>query len=71
MVACHVDSGLRTDGEIGFWHSREDAYKGGLGPWHKKARAAGRGLYEKIVFSTHRFTVLDGVEGYRFEDWKE
>ncbi|KAF2126364.1 hypothetical protein P153DRAFT_369081 [Dothidotthia symphoricarpi CBS 119687] len=54
-----------------FWHSREDAYKGGLGPWHKKARAAGRELYEKIVFSTHRFTVLEGVQGYRFEDWRE
>ncbi|KAJ4362474.1 hypothetical protein N0V83_010567 [Neocucurbitaria cava] len=54
-----------------FWHSREDAYKGGLGPWHKKARAAGRELYERIVFSTHRFTILDGAEEFRFEDWKE
>ncbi|KAG9191237.1 hypothetical protein G6011_09325 [Alternaria panax] len=53
-----------------FWHSREDAYKGGLGPWHRKARAAGRELYESIVFSTHRFTVTDGVEGYSFEEWK-
>jgi len=53
----------------GFWHTREDAYKGGLGPWHKKARAAGRELYESIVFTTHRFTVLDGAKGYRFEDW--
>ncbi|CAO2655334.1 Nn.00g103980.m01.CDS01 [Neocucurbitaria sp. VM-36] len=53
------------------WHSREDAYRGGLGPWHRKARAAGRELYERIVFSTHRFTVLDGAEGFRFEDWKE
>ncbi|KAL7773108.1 hypothetical protein CFE70_003072 [Pyrenophora teres f. teres 0-1] len=52
-----------------FWHSREDAYKGGLGPWHRKARAAGRELYESIVFTTHRFTVLDGAQGYRFEDW--
>ncbi|KAF1847146.1 uncharacterized protein K460DRAFT_392578 [Cucurbitaria berberidis CBS 394.84] len=54
-----------------FWHSREDAYKGGLGPWHKKARAAGRELYEQIVFSTHRLTLLDGAEDYRFEDWSE
>ncbi|RMZ71094.1 UPF0643 [Pyrenophora seminiperda CCB06] len=64
----------KTDGErrnlaTCFWHTREDAYKGGLGPWHKKARAAGRELYESIVFTTHRFTVLDGAEGYRFEDW--
>ncbi|KAI1545449.1 hypothetical protein PtrSN001A_002345 [Pyrenophora tritici-repentis] len=55
--------------EACFWHSREDAYKGGLGPWHRKARAAGRELYESIIFTTHRFTVLDGAEGYRFEDW--
>lgn len=53
-----------------FWHSRADAYQGGLGPWHKKARAAGRELYESIDFTTHRFTVLDGVLGYRFEAWK-
>ncbi|KAH8722422.1 hypothetical protein GQ44DRAFT_566293, partial [Phaeosphaeriaceae sp. PMI808] len=52
-----------------FWHSREDAYNGGRGPWHKKARAAGRELYEKIAFSTHKFTVLDGAEGFKFEDW--
>jgi hypothetical protein len=55
----------------GFWHSRADAYKGGLGPWHKKARAAGRELYETIVFSTWRLTVLHGVKGYRFEEWVE
>lgn len=54
----------------GFWHSRADAFQGGLGPWHKKARAAGRELYESIVFSTHRFTVLEGAVGYRFEEWK-
>ncbi|KAL6151780.1 hypothetical protein ACJQWK_10256 [Exserohilum turcicum] len=52
-----------------FWHSREDAYRGGLGPWHKKARAAGRELYENITFSTHWFTVLDEVKGYKFEDY--
>ncbi|USP81977.1 hypothetical protein yc1106_09251 [Curvularia clavata] len=52
-----------------FWHSREDAYRGGLGPWHKKARAAGRELYERIDFTTHWFTVLEGVKGYRFEDY--
>ncbi|KAH7113759.1 hypothetical protein B0J11DRAFT_619206 [Dendryphion nanum] len=54
-----------------FWHTREDAHLGGTGPWHKKARAAARELYESIVFSCHRFTVLDGAEGFEFEDWKE
>ena len=57
-------------GVIGFWHSREDAVRGGLGPWHRKARAAGRDLYESIEFSTFWFTVLDGCEGYRFEEYK-
>ncbi|CAN9330742.1 unnamed protein product [Alternaria alternata] len=53
-----------------FWHSREDAYKGGLGPWHKKARAAGRELYESIVFSTYQLIIKDGAEEYGFEDYK-
>ncbi|KAF2646121.1 hypothetical protein P280DRAFT_524821 [Massarina eburnea CBS 473.64] len=52
-----------------FWRSREDAYKGGLGPWHAKARAAGRTMYEHIRFSTHQFTVLDGAEEVSFEEW--
>ncbi|KAH9877895.1 hypothetical protein J1614_003112, partial [Plenodomus biglobosus] len=54
-----------------FWHSRADAFQGGLGAWHKKARAAGRELYESIAFSTHRFTVFDGANEFGFEDWKE
>ena len=61
----------RINDGVGFWHSREDAFQGGLGPWHKKARAAGRELYESIVFSTHRFTIFDGAEEFKFEDWKE
>ena len=55
----------------GFWRSRQDAYQGGLGPWHKKARAAGRTLYESIRFSTHRFTVTEGAGEIKFEDWVE
>ncbi|OAG02934.1 uncharacterized protein CC84DRAFT_1061420, partial [Paraphaeosphaeria sporulosa] len=54
-----------------FWRSREDAHLGGLGPWHKKARAAGRTMYESIRFSTHRFTITDGAEEIEFEDWEE
>ncbi|KAJ4356655.1 uncharacterized protein N0V89_004691 [Didymosphaeria variabile] len=66
----------KTDGErrnmaTCFWRSREDAHLGGLGPWHKKARAAGRTLYESIRFSTHRFTLTDGAEEIKFEDWEE
>jgi hypothetical protein len=54
---------------LGFWRSREDARLGGLGPWHKKARAAGKELYESIIFSTHRFSILDGADDLEFEDW--
>jgi hypothetical protein len=66
----------KTDGErrnlaTCFWHSREDAYRGGLGPWHKKARLAGKELYESIVFSTHRFTVEEGAKGWRLSEWVE
>lgn len=63
--------GMETNSKLGFWHSRADAFQGGLGPWHLKARAAGRELYESIVFSTHRFTIFDGARNFRFEEWKE
>jgi hypothetical protein len=56
--------------KLGFWRSREDARLGGLGPWHKKARMAGRELYETIVFSTHKFVILDGATDFTFEDWE-
>ncbi|KAF2011372.1 hypothetical protein BU24DRAFT_486081 [Aaosphaeria arxii CBS 175.79] len=64
-------NGERRNMATCFWRSREDAYAGGLGPWHKKARAAGRVLYESIVFSTHKFTILDDATDFRFEDWNE
>ncbi|KAF2205658.1 hypothetical protein GQ43DRAFT_269318 [Delitschia confertaspora ATCC 74209] len=54
-----------------FWRSKEDARKGGLGPWHKKARLAAREMYESFAFTTHQFTVLDNVSGFTFADWKE
>ncbi|OAL05366.1 hypothetical protein IQ06DRAFT_210668 [Phaeosphaeriaceae sp. SRC1lsM3a] len=64
----------KTDGErrnlaTCFWHSREDAYKGGLGPWHLKARRAGRELYEEIVFGTWKFTIQEGAKGWECVDW--
>ncbi|KAF2826027.1 hypothetical protein CC86DRAFT_293700 [Ophiobolus disseminans] len=54
-----------------FWHSRADAQAGGLGPWHKKARAAGRELYEHIAFSTWRFVITSGVREWRVEEVTE
>ena len=53
------------------WRSKEDARKGGLGPWHKKARFAARELYAEITFTSHQFTVGDGVKDWTFEDWVE
>ncbi|KAJ4984371.1 upf0643 domain-containing protein [Stagonosporopsis vannaccii] len=53
-----------------FWHSREDARKGGLGPWHAKARRAGRELYEQITFETVRFTVGEGAREWKVEEWE-
>ncbi|OCL03932.1 hypothetical protein AOQ84DRAFT_133773 [Glonium stellatum] len=51
------------------WRSKEDARKGGIGPWHKKARSAARDLYAEISFSSYRFTVEDGAKDWTFEDW--
>jgi hypothetical protein len=28
-------------------------------------------MYESIIFTTHRFTILDGATGFKFEDWEE
>jgi hypothetical protein len=27
-------------------------------------------MYESIIFTTHRFTILDGATGFKFEDWE-
>ncbi|KAF2489834.1 hypothetical protein BU16DRAFT_553167 [Lophium mytilinum] len=52
------------------WRSKEDARLGGLGPWHKKARSAARDLYDSITFSSHRFTIKDGITGWSFDQWE-
>ncbi|KAJ5160396.1 uncharacterized protein N7482_007400 [Penicillium canariense] len=51
------------------WRSREDARLGGQGPWHAKARAAARDLYESIVFSTMKLVIEDGVKSWHVSDW--
>lgn len=53
-----------------FWQSREDARVGGLGPWHAKARRAGRELYERITFETVKFTVGEGAREFAVEPWE-
>lgn len=54
---------------IGIWRNRNDARLGGRGPWHAKARAAGRELYEEIVFSTMKLVIEDGVSSWRLSEW--
>ncbi|KAJ5246880.1 hypothetical protein N7468_001863 [Penicillium chermesinum] len=51
------------------WRNRNDARLGGRGPWHAKARAAGRQLYESIIFKTMKLTIEDGVKSWSFSDW--
>lgn len=55
---------------LGIWRSREDARLGGLGPWHAKARAAARELYEQIVFTTMRLNIEDGVKSWNISAWQ-
>ncbi|KAL1649428.1 hypothetical protein SLS58_001483 [Diplodia intermedia] len=66
-----VPDGERRNLATCFWHSREDAAAGGKGPWHKKARGAAVTMYESIRFETRRLTVEEGVEGWKWEDWKD
>ncbi|KAJ5107537.1 hypothetical protein N7456_004212 [Penicillium angulare] len=51
------------------WRNRNDARLGGQGPWHAKARAAGRELYEHIVFSTMKLVVENDVASWRISEW--
>ncbi|EME78742.1 uncharacterized protein MYCFIDRAFT_100958, partial [Pseudocercospora fijiensis CIRAD86] len=50
------------------WRSREDARAGGSGPWHAKARAAARTMYENITFHVHQLVVEDGATSWRLEE---
>lgn len=51
------------------WRSREDARLGGRGPWHAKARAAARELYENITFTTMKLIIEDDVASWSIGDW--
>jgi hypothetical protein len=55
----------------GIWRNREDARKGGQGPWHARARAAGTKMYEQILFITLGLNIGDGVGSWDLSDWKE
>ncbi|KAJ5714077.1 uncharacterized protein N7483_011258 [Penicillium malachiteum] len=51
------------------WRNRNDARLGGRGPWHAKARAAGREWYEEIVFSTMKLVIENGVSSWSMSEW--
>ncbi|KAJ5684621.1 uncharacterized protein N7477_000966 [Penicillium maclennaniae] len=53
------------------WRSREDARVGGLGPWHAKARAAAREMYESIVFTTMKLEIGNNVKDWKIGPWHE
>ncbi|KAJ5587729.1 uncharacterized protein N7459_003494 [Penicillium hispanicum] len=53
------------------WRSRNDARLGGLGPWHAKARAAAKELYEEIVFTTMKLVIEDEFRSWEISDWTD
>ncbi|CAI7675807.1 unnamed protein product [Penicillium manginii] len=53
------------------WRSREDARLGGRGPWHAKARAAARELYENITFTTMKLVIENDVASWSIGDWEQ
>ncbi|KAI2790144.1 hypothetical protein POX_d05649 [Penicillium oxalicum] len=53
------------------WRNRDDARLGGRGPWHAKARAAARSMYESIVFSTMELVIEDHVGSWEIRDWRD
>ncbi|KAJ5489314.1 hypothetical protein N7539_004204 [Penicillium diatomitis] len=52
------------------WRNRDDARLGGRGPWHAKARAAARTMYESIAFSTLELVIGDHVDTWDIREWR-
>ena len=55
----------------GIWRSRDDARLGGRGPWHAKARAATKELYEDIIFKTMKLVIRDSFQSWEISAWTE
>ncbi|TID22768.1 hypothetical protein E2P81_ATG01900 [Venturia nashicola] len=62
-------------GEVGrknlatcIWRSREDAVRGGGGPWHAQAMRAKVEMYERIGFKRYFLVVGDGALDVRMEE---
>jgi hypothetical protein len=51
---------------VGFWRNKEDAIKGGRGPWHRQARAAIPGMYEQIDVKGLRLIIGEDAESWSF-----
>lgn len=56
---------------LGIWRNREDARAGGTGPWHKKARAAGAIMYDKVVFKTLAIVIGDDASSWELSEWAD
>jgi hypothetical protein len=50
----------------GIWRSKEDAVKGGQGPWHQQARKVIPQMYEKINIKGLYLTIEDDVSAWHF-----
>ncbi|KAE9966689.1 hypothetical protein EG328_008764 [Venturia inaequalis] len=50
------------------WRSREDAIRGGGGPWHAQAMRAKLEMYERIGFKRYFLVVGDGALDVRMEE---
>ena len=54
---------------LGFWRNKDDAIRGGLGPWHRKARAIVPQTYQHIKVTGLLLTIKDDVLGWTFEPY--
>ena len=49
------------------WRSKEDAIKGGQGPWHKQARGIIPRMYEQISVKGFQLVIDDDIAAFHFE----
>lgn len=55
-----------TNGLRGVWRNKNDAIKGGTGPWHQQARAIIPRMYEHIDVRGVRLIIEDDVASWTF-----
>lgn len=59
---------LEANLHAGIWRSREDAIKGGGGPWHAQAMRAKVEMYERIGFRRYFLVVGAGALKVNMEE---